>query len=124
MRRAVEILLALVFLCASNAHLPILQVVAWAGMLVKYSQNRTLAEAAAMTFDGEHPCPMCKAIKKQQEQAPSLQDLNLVSRPIYFLQLPIPWIQQLLVFYRIRDVSCVASMTDNLPERMPPRSNS
>ena len=50
----------------ANLHLPALQLAAWTGMLITYSQDRSLADAAEMTFDGEHPCPMCVAIKKQQ----------------------------------------------------------
>ena len=66
MRSFLHAILILAIVCAANLHLPVLQVIAWTGMLVSYSQDRSFAEAAEMTFDGEHPCPMCKAIKKQQ----------------------------------------------------------
>jgi hypothetical protein len=122
MRRVIEIVLALSFLCASNAHLPVLQIVAWAGMITKYSQQRSLAEAVKMTFDGEHPCRMCKAIKKQQEQAPSLEEIKIASKPVYFLQWPIPWIQQLILLDSLRDVPDARFTTDSRPARMPPRT--
>lgn len=43
-----------------------LQVLAWSKMLVDYSQGRTLAEAAGMTFDGDHPCSMCLALEESR----------------------------------------------------------
>ena len=68
MRRLIPCLLAVCVLGSSNLHLAVLQVVAWSGMLVSYSQDRSIAEAAVMTFDGEHPCPLCKAIKKAKRE--------------------------------------------------------
>lgn len=37
-------------------------------MLVDYSQERSLAEAAEMTFDGDHPCSMCLALEETREK--------------------------------------------------------
>jgi hypothetical protein len=45
-------------------------------MLVSYSQQATLAEAAKKTFDGEHPCSLCKVVdesKKQEQKKPLLK---------------------------------------------------
>jgi hypothetical protein len=61
-------------LFATNLHLPLLQVVAWAGMVIRYSADTTVNEAVKMTFDGEHPCPLCCAIRKAQEEP--RQELN------------------------------------------------
>lgn len=33
-------------------------------MIISYSQCDSLASAIKKTFDGEHPCKMCKIIKK------------------------------------------------------------
>ncbi len=44
----------------------VLQSAAWAGMLVEHLHRQTLAVAVAQTFDGQHPCAMCKAIQKQK----------------------------------------------------------
>ncbi|MDZ4288926.1 MAG: hypothetical protein U0984_13250, partial [Prosthecobacter sp.] len=41
-----------------------LQGIAWTGMLITYYQQGSLVDAVAKTFDGEHPCPLCKAVKK------------------------------------------------------------
>lgn len=39
-----------------------MQVVAWSKMIVDYSAQDGLVEGARKTFDGEHPCCLCKAI--------------------------------------------------------------
>ncbi len=44
----------------------LLQSAAWAGMLVNHLRSQSLATAVSQTFDGEHPCAMCKAIQKQK----------------------------------------------------------
>ena len=46
-----------------GAHWAILQSVAWTGMVISYSQHGSLRDAFRNTFDGKHPCSMCKAIK-------------------------------------------------------------
>ena len=54
-----------------------LQTSAWVGMIVQYSQRAGLKAGLAETFDGEHPCSVCKAIqdskKQEQKKAPLLQ---------------------------------------------------
>jgi hypothetical protein len=54
-----------VTLCLSiGGHWLGLQSIAWAKMIVDYSQSCSIAQAVAYTFDGEHPCDMCKHINK------------------------------------------------------------
>jgi hypothetical protein len=48
--------------CSIGLHWGLLQSVAWLGMVVSYSQEGSVGEALAKTFDGKHPCPLCKAI--------------------------------------------------------------
>ena len=52
-------------LCAAvGLHWAALQSVAWVGMLINYSRAGSLTSAVEKTFDGTHPCPLCKAINK------------------------------------------------------------
>lgn len=45
-------------------HTVIIQSAAWAGMLVSYSLEKgSVAQAVSETFDGAHPCPLCKLAK-------------------------------------------------------------
>jgi len=43
-----------------------LQSVAWVNMVRDYSQNASLSQAVAKTFDGNHPCPLCRFIQKEK----------------------------------------------------------
>ena len=70
------LLCSLAFLQLLGGHWAILQVGAWAGMVVSYSQQGGVINGVAQTFDGDHPCPICKAIKdgkkQEQQKAPML----------------------------------------------------
>jgi hypothetical protein len=39
-------------------------------MLLSWSQEVSLVQAMKNTFDGEHPCPLCKAVESGQQKAP------------------------------------------------------
>ena len=54
--------------------LALLQCVAWSTMVRDFSRNGTLTQAVEKTFDGRHPCPLCKKIAKArsaEEKAPA-----------------------------------------------------
>ena len=66
--RVMRTVLAAALMVSIGAHWALLQGVAWVGMAVTYSVERgSLMEGLEMTFDGDHPCPMCKAVKKGTE---------------------------------------------------------
>src|SRR3974390_2687524 len=48
-------------------HWAFFQSVAWVGMVITYSQESTLTDALGKTFDGKHPCSLCKQIAKEQK---------------------------------------------------------
>ena len=63
-----------------GGHWAVLQSVAWVGMAVSYSQNASFKEALQKTFDGQHPCKLCKVVeagrkaeKHQQTGSPPLK---------------------------------------------------
>ena len=67
---------ALALLQIVGGHWALFQTGAWVGMIVQYSQRDGLTAGLTQTFDGDHPCSMCKAIqdgKKQEQKAPLLQ---------------------------------------------------
>jgi len=59
-----RILTWLMLLMLIGGHWGMLQVVAWTGMLIDYSRDATFAEAWCKTFDGEHPCAICKKVER------------------------------------------------------------
>jgi len=54
------IALALAFML--GGHWVVLQTVAWAAMLADNLQSCSVRDSLARTFDGKHPCPLCRAI--------------------------------------------------------------
>jgi hypothetical protein len=88
-RSVVRFTTVLVLVLSLGLHWALLQTVAWTGMIISYSRDASFSEAVSKTFDGEHPCPMCKVIKKaraeekdqqqkQQVKPGSKMDLGLV----------------------------------------------
>ncbi|WP_461783761.1 hypothetical protein [Prosthecobacter sp.] len=48
-------------------HTVVIQSAAWAGMLVSYSLEKgSVAQGVSETFDGAHPCPLCKLAKSTE----------------------------------------------------------
>jgi hypothetical protein len=66
----------LAILLASGGHWMALQSIAWARMLLEYSRTDSLVAAMEKTFDGRHPCCMCRRIqearRQEQRQKPPL----------------------------------------------------
>jgi hypothetical protein len=62
----------------------VLQGVAWTGMLIQYSIDENIVAGVQKTFDGEHPCAMCKAIDKaasrpvDEQQSGAIQQQSTV----------------------------------------------
>jgi hypothetical protein len=66
--RAGQYLLVGILLVSMGGHLALLQTIAWGNMLVEFSSSSSLTEAVGKTFDGEHPCELCKVVKKSKTE--------------------------------------------------------
>ena len=78
MRAAIRFVTVLVLVLSLGLHWAFLQSVAWVSMIVTYSQDASFTEAVSKTFDGKHPCCMCKAIAKARaEQKQKEQKQNV-----------------------------------------------
>ena len=86
-RRIAPFAVAFALIVAVSGPWAVLQSVAWVGMVISYSQDATISEAVSMTFDGEHPCKMCKVVKEgrkaEQEQPAVLKTQNKIE---FFLE--------------------------------------
>jgi hypothetical protein len=86
-----HILLILALLGATGGHWAVLQTVAWADMLAKNLQTESVGSAITKTFDGEHPCKMCKQIpagkkaEKKSELPLQIKKLEFVSQRAVFV---------------------------------------
>jgi hypothetical protein len=74
MRRLTLLLVLVAFTFSCGGQWYVLQCVAWANMIREYSQMVPLAQAVKMTFSGDYPCAICKALaeKKSADQQKAL----------------------------------------------------
>ena len=77
-RRLLQLSVAAMLVLAVGGHWVLLQSVAWVRMTVSFSQSAPLDQALRMTFGGEHPCALCKAVKhgKQSERGTDRRALD------------------------------------------------
>lgn len=88
------IMLALVL--SLGLHWTLLQSAAWVGMVVSYSKDASLAEALEKTFDGEHPCPLCKLVETGS-QSDGENDKQTASAKVKKLDLMLATMESLVV---------------------------
>ena len=60
--RLANVFLIVALFAATGTDWVVLQSVAWVRMAASYSQNYSLRDTLVKTFDGNHPCNLCKAI--------------------------------------------------------------
>ena len=78
LRKVSRLLLVLALAGSLGLHWALLQSAAWVGMAVSFSQTAPLREALAKTFDGKHPCSLCKMVaegKRSEKKQETLQPL-------------------------------------------------
>jgi hypothetical protein len=73
---------------ALGGHWAILQSVAWVTMVAGYSQAGPLTEALVKTFDGKHPCPICKFVAKEKKSEQKQETQKLLTKLDFFLDSP------------------------------------
>jgi len=71
--------MALALTCSVGLHWSFLQSFAWTTMLVDNLTTNSFSVAIQRTFDGKHPCALCKAIdegKKSEKKSEALVSLR------------------------------------------------
>jgi hypothetical protein len=71
--------MAVALACSVGLHWSLLQSLAWTTMLVDNLTAAPFAAALQRTFDGKHPCPLCKAVaqgRKSEKQSETLVPLK------------------------------------------------
>jgi hypothetical protein len=80
--RLAKFILVLALTCSIGLHWTFFQSLAWTTMLADNLRRDSLAQAVTHTFDGQHPCSLCKAIaagkksEKKSEAAPYFKTLE------------------------------------------------
>lgn len=117
-------LLIAALLVATGGHWAVLQTVAWTNMLASNLRTESFDAAVAKTFDGKHPCKLCKVIsagKKTEKRSefPTLaKKLEFVSDRLVFVFSP-P--QDFRLLPELKPLLSSASARPPVP---PPRSTS
>jgi hypothetical protein len=65
--RLTKAAVVLALACSIGLHWAFFQSLAWAGMVINYAQGVTFTEAIEKTFDGKHPCALCKQIARTKQ---------------------------------------------------------
>ena len=82
--RLAKIVVIVTLVATTGAHWALLQSVAWTTMLAENLGCGSVGEAVSLTFDGKHPCPLCKAIaagKKSEKKKDSTLQLQKFEFP-------------------------------------------
>ncbi|MDB6172668.1 MAG: hypothetical protein JWL59_1979 [Chthoniobacteraceae bacterium] len=92
-----------------GGHWLALQSVAWVGMLATYSRGENLVAAIEKTFDGEHPCGLCKVVKKGLKEEHKQQESEVIVKleAVLGMTMHVPAPCQMEWKYRT-GVSCMA----------------
>lgn len=83
--RCGKLLVVLMLVLTTGAHWAALQTVAWATMLAGNLCTESVSKAVSNTFDGAHPCPLCKAIaaaKKSQKKSEAVSSAPKLEFPL------------------------------------------
>ena len=119
--RLPRVLIVLALAGSIGLHWAFLQSVAWVGMVVTYSKTDRLPEALQKTFDGQHPCKLCKHIaqgKKSEKKAEYKFELGKLEFPYaptaFVFNAPVS-------FWEVRAGNDAADLLTHTPPSPPPR---
>lgn len=82
--RSGKILVVTALVLSTGLHWAALQTVAWTAMLASNLRCACLSQAVCKTFDGKHPCCLCKAIaaaKKSEKKSDALSPVLKMEYP-------------------------------------------
>lgn len=83
-------LVVFALICAIGGHWVFLQSIAWVGMVVTYAQDATISVALKKTFDGRHPCRLCKFVEKGKESQEQPEFIKVDPKLDFWLTEPLP----------------------------------
>jgi hypothetical protein len=62
-----RIIVLVAFLFSTGGQWYVLQGIAWAHMIVEFNHTYSFQQSVSMTFSGQFPCPLCRAIAEHKE---------------------------------------------------------
>jgi len=117
-----HVLLIVALLCATGSHWMMLQSVAWAAMLAENARTDSFQTALEKTFDGRHPCPLCRQIA-QGRQSEKKSDQQVAVKKLEFFNQPVVFIITSPARYAVSgELDSRAALLPHSPPVPPPRS--
>ena len=99
-----------------------LQSVAWISMVIKYSREAPFVQALVKTFDGQHPCSLCRIVTEGQKSEQERQTKQPVKELDLCLETPATFQPTPLAFARHTIVDTRANARFEPPLVPPPRA--
>ena len=121
-QRLPKLPIAVLLACSVGLHWSFLQSLAWTRMLVDNLATTSFSTALQRTFDGKHPCALCKAIaqgrksEKKSDRLLSLKKFEALS-PALAMHLSPP-----ASFPRISTLDALLAAIPQAPPKPPPRA--
>ena len=116
-----HILPALVLVLAIGGPWTILQTVAWVSMALSYSHEAPLVQALEKTFDGKHPCNLCKVVQEGRKDSHKKGLLRLENKIDYWVTSPVEFAILKLPFIQSSPQADPTSTDGDSPPTPPPR---
>lgn len=108
-------------LAATGTHWLVFQSVAWTTMFAENLHTTSLEHAVALTFDGKHPCCLCKEIAKGK-QSEKKSDLQVESKKLEYSYTNFEFVFcPPSEFYEVRAVNETAKLLTHTPPVPPPK---
>ena len=116
-----KMLVVVALVATLGAHWALLQTVAWTTMLAGNLESGSFCVAVAKTFDGKHPCCLCRAIAagKKSEKKNEFTALNL--RFEFLLAKENPALVAPAGFQLLPQLNSFAESLPQKPQTPPPR---
>ncbi len=121
MRRLTHLIVLTAFVFSCGGQWYVLQSIAWVKMLHDYSQMVPFTEAVSMTFSGQYPCAICKAIaEKKQSENDKICSLEKFEKK-FFPPVSITLVRPTAVSFQYTDYLNSLQARSEAPPTPPPR---
>lgn len=121
--RLAKSLIAVLLIVSIGGHWAFLQSVAWVSMVIDYSKNAPISVAVSKTFDGKHPCNLCKIVKHGQETEKKQDAIKIKTKPdVWLLASAVTLPDTDLIQEPYPALACISSSVGETPPLPPPRS--
>jgi hypothetical protein len=101
-----------------------LQSLAWTRMLLSYSRDGQIVAAVAKTFDGRHPCSLCKEVEKSKKTEPQpTRDMEVENLAAFVEPTPVVVMRADGISWTLKNPESHGEVRAEPPTAPPPRGD-